>query len=252
LVSENGGGLAEEYNSDNNNEWVKEENKTTPIDSGYEEPTLEIGTRDNPATKASEIPKEYKSGVYSFKPQGTNSIYDLFVDMHNDGGGWVLIYKTNKGSIDDRTDSGYNVDSLCNQTLNTVGILPRLDSSALGTIYKVSSDCGYTIFWKGVEFYTTDKHPGDRSAIEQRILVKYKWDDNWDHPSTVHISHGIDWSPKHGLALWGPKGAHFVSSRWDLDSPKNNGGLWFNQVPEGGPVFISDFYAGWVWVKERT
>jgi hypothetical protein len=169
------------------------------------------------------------SGTYTIDPDGTGPLppLPLYVDFTTDGGGWVLVWKSNMANNNDRTDAGYNIAALAAAAVDDVAVLPRPYVAALGSTFRVvSGDGSRRFFWRGVPFYTTDNHgrpEGSVAAVETTVDITVPFHAG---QATFYGSHALcvfdglaNVTPGHTFA------EHFCAGRWCCGP---NAGTWWN------------------------
>jgi hypothetical protein len=159
------------------------------------------------------------SGVYTIAPAGQTA-QKLFCDMKSDGGGWTLIYKTDKSNANDRTTGETNVAALQDADLNAVAKVSDAFGNALGKEFRISG-AGRTMFIRSQEnlpiFRTTDaaEIAGQWNKPRDQQLVglanfRYSSSDSWSSGNT--ILHGAH-SPCFNIdGNWA--NLHFCFNRW--------------------------------------
>lgn len=175
-------------------------------------------------------------GTYLLDPDGPGlrEPLALFCDMRSDGGGWTLVYKSNMANNSDRTDDGANLAALSSASVDAVAVLPRGMIARLGTTFRVlSSDGARRLYWRGVPFYTTDRHVPTGDPVE----------------ATADLARGFGPGRVAYHAMHGPciedvtaRSQHACLARWCCGP---NAGIWWNY----GPWAPGSYTRATAWVR---
>ncbi len=203
-----------------------------------------LGDKDAPALSCLDIlNKEHSEGdgLYWVDPDGNATAYSPFqayCDMTSDGGGWMLVHKTNKSSGLDRTIDGYNTGALTNEAVNDVAILDLalikyVKDNGLNEA-RVKHEQG-NFFWKNADYYATDDH-GSRP---QPTTTQASLD------GVTYNQANVSWLTSHSLCIGLNNfvGEHICIARWCCGAPNN--GIWIN----GGAWGPGSYTSGTGWIR---
>lgn len=195
-------------------------------------------------------------GVYWIDADGVGGeeAFAAYCDQTTDGGGWMLIHKNNMANGNDISDAGYNLEALKEPTLDDVAILKRNTlrsiDQGLHATFRVNATAGHmagtTLYFKGLPYYTTDKHDQRRLPNAQmKLSPTAAWKPV--QKAEYYGSHALCMGTK-SFSDSNAGDEHICLARWCCEKPFNgfwlNGGTWANAKRK--------YSGGTAWVKYDT